>query len=134
MSGCVLDADALIAALDRSDAHHREAASALEAMIGAEVELLTSAVNYAEALARPAADPATMRAAVDAIAALGVRTVPATEALARDAARFRAGGISLPDGFALATAASRSATVASFDQRVRRAMEEAGLRAPEALA
>ena len=29
MSGCVLDADALIPALDRRDAHHAEAAAAI---------------------------------------------------------------------------------------------------------
>ena len=130
MSACVLDTDVVIAALDRSDAHHREAAEAIQAMIADEVEMLLSTVNYAEALVRPAEDEETLKAAVDALAALGVRPVPPTAATARDAARYRSRNISLADGFALATARARSATVASFDRRVRRAMDDLGFEAP----
>ena len=68
------------------------------------------------------------------IAALGIRPVPATEAIARDAARLRARRISLSDGFALATAISRSASAVTFDERVRRAMQQVGLKLPEPLA
>ncbi len=41
--------------------------------------------------------------------------------------RLRALNISLADGFALATAQARDASVASFDRRVRRALPKAGL-------
>ena len=133
MSACVLDSDVVIAGLDRRDAHHADAVAAIKALAGSDVTLLISAVNYAEVLVRPAADADTLRTAVDAIAALGIRTAPATQALAVDAARFRARGVSLPDGFALATAASRSAVLATFDARVRKVMGEAGVSAPPVL-
>lgn len=96
-------------------------------------ELLLSTINYAEALVRPAEDVRTLEVAVDAIAALEIRPVAPTAAIARDAARFRSLGISLADGFALATAKASSASVASFDRRVRRAMTELGLDAPRRL-
>lgn len=98
------------------------------------VDLLLSTVNYAETLVRPAEDEATMEAAVDAIAALGIRPIAPTPAIARDAARYRLLGVSLADGFALATGRAHSASVASFDRRVRRAMSNLGLELPNALA
>ncbi len=134
MSACVLDTDVLIAALDRGDAHHGGAADAISAMIEERVDLLLSTVNYAETLVRPAEDEATMEAAVDAIAALGIRPIAPTPAIARDAARYRLLGVSLADGFALATGRAHSASVASFDRRVRRAMSNLGLELPNALA
>jgi hypothetical protein len=68
-----------------------------------------------------------MRTARDALTALGVRLVAPTRAIAVDAARHRTLGISLADGFALATAQARDAHVASFDLRVRRALPKVGL-------
>jgi predicted nucleic acid-binding protein len=127
VSGCVLDTDVVIAALDRSDAHHRAAARVVTSMAGEGTSLLLSLVNYAEALVRPAEDAEALRMAVDAIAALGIQLVPPTAPIARDAARLRHSGISLADGFALATARARGAAVASFDRRVRRAVKGAGL-------
>lgn len=127
MSACVLDTDVVIAALDRGDANHRPAAKAITAMIEGDVALLVSLINYAEALVRPAQDEGTLRAAVNAMAALGIRLVAPTPAIARDAARHRGLNISLADGFALATARARSAAVASFDRRVRRAASELAL-------
>jgi predicted nucleic acid-binding protein len=67
---CTLDTDVLIAALDRSDARHIEAAAAFKRFAGREEELLLCTVNYAEALVRPAEDERNLRAAVDAIASL----------------------------------------------------------------
>jgi predicted nucleic acid-binding protein len=127
VSGCVLDTDVVIAALDRSDANHGPAARSVKRMAGQGTLLLLSLVNYAEALVRPAEDPDAMRAAVEAIAAIGIELVPPTALIARDAARLRGSGISLPDGFALATARARGAAVASFDRRVRRAVRAAGI-------
>lgn len=99
-----------------------------------EVQLLVSTVNYAEALVRPAEDERTLRVAVDAIAALGIRPAAPSAAIAKDAARWRSLGISLADGFALATARARSASVATFDRRVRRAISKLELELPRALA
>lgn len=127
MTGCVLDTDVLIAALDRRDAHHDAAAAALLGLIEADAPRLLSTVNYAEALVRPAADARTLRQAVDAIAALGIRLVAPTAEIARDAARNRALSISLADGFALATAQARRAAIATFDRRARRAAAQLGV-------
>ncbi|MBA3746347.1 MAG: PIN domain-containing protein [Solirubrobacterales bacterium] len=127
MSACVLDTDVVIAALDRRDAHHTRAAAAITAMIAAETELLLSLVNYAETLVKPAESEATLRSAVGALAALGIRLVAPSPAIARDAARHRGLNISLADGFAIATAQARGASVASFDARVRRALRTTGI-------
>lgn len=128
MSACVLDTDVVIAALDRRDAHHDRAAAAITAMIDAGTDLLLSIVNYAETLVRPAAEnERTLRAAIDALNALGIRLVAPTPAIACDAARHRGMNISLADGFAIATAQARGATLASFDHRVRRAVGVVGL-------
>lgn len=127
MNGCVLDTDVVIAALDRRDAHHPRAAEAIKSLSKEGVPLLLSLVNYAETLVRPAEDEKALRTARDALAALGIRLVAPTRAIAVDAARHRALNISLADGFALATAQARDAHVASFDQRVRRALPKVGL-------
>lgn len=102
-------------------------------MIEDETDLLISTVNYAEALVRPAEDERALRAAIDAISTLRIRPVAPDALIARNAARNRSLGISLADGFALATAAAHDATVASFDKRVRRALRPAGLRLCSAL-
>jgi predicted nucleic acid-binding protein len=127
VSGCVLDTDVVIAALDRRDAHHADAAKALTAMIDGGVDLLVSLVNYAETLVRPAEDDISLRAAVRAIGALGIALVAPTPAIALDAARHRGLNISLADGFALATAQAHRAHVATFDRRVRWALPRTGL-------
>lgn len=122
MSGCVLDSDVVIAVLDRRDPHHRAAARAVERMAAEGTDLLLSLVNYAEVLVRPAEEPAQLRAAVDAIDALGIELVAPTPAVARDAAAWRGSAVSLPDGFAIATAHARGSTLATFDKSVRRAL------------
>ena len=127
MNGCVLDTDVVIAALDRSDANHRAAARVLKRMVGDGTSLQLSLVNYAEALVRPAEDPAMMRSATRAVDALGIELVAPTRVIARDAAALRGGGISLADGFAIATARARGTGVASFDKRVRRAVRRLGV-------
>lgn len=133
MDACVLDTDVVIAALDRADAHHRAAARAFGRWADEGVALLLCTVNYAEALVRPAEEEQAMRAAVDAIASLGVRLHVPDATLARNAARRRALGISLADGFALATAERANAQLATFDKRVRRALAPAGLSLSPAL-
>jgi len=134
VSACVLDTDAVIAALDRRDVHHATAAEAVRELQAAESELLLSTINYAEALVRPAEDARTLRVATDAIASLGIRIVSPDASLAREAARIRGQGVSLADGFALATAKAHRATIASFDKRVRRVLPALELRLCEQLA
>jgi predicted nucleic acid-binding protein len=133
MSGCVLDTDVVIAALDRADAHHGRAARGLKRLIHDDVPLLLSLINYGEALVRPAEDPTALRTAVRAIDTLGIRLVAPTAAIARDAAVLRGRGISLADGFALATARARDASLGSFDRRVRRVVRAAGCELAPAL-
>lgn len=128
MSPCVLDTDVVIAALDRADAHHPAAAAAFAQFATEQVELVLCSINYAEALVRPAEDERNLRAAVEAIASLGIRVQAPDASLARLAARRRALGVSLADGFAIATAERAHADLASFDRRVRRALEPAGIR------
>ncbi len=127
MSGCVLDTDVVIAGLDRRDPHHANAATAIKRLADDGVPLLLSLVNYAETLVRPAEDEHTLQTARDALTALGIQLVAPTTSIAVDAARHRGLNISLADGFALATAQSRDAYVASFDRRVRRALPKLGL-------
>jgi predicted nucleic acid-binding protein len=124
MSTCVLDTDVVIAALDRSDAHHAQARDAFERFASTGTELVICTINYAEALVRPAEDERNLRSAVDAIGSLGIRTSSPDAATARLAARRRALGVSLANGFAIATAERLGADLASFDRRVRRALEE----------
>lgn len=127
MNGCVLDTDVVIAALDRRDSHHADAAKTVTAMIEEGTALLLSLVNYAETLVRPAEEEDALRAAVDAVGALGIELIAPTPAIALDAARHRGLNISLADGFALATAQAQRASVATFDRRVRRALPKVGL-------
>ncbi|MFL5873280.1 MAG: type II toxin-antitoxin system VapC family toxin [Solirubrobacterales bacterium] len=134
MGGCVLETDVVIAALDRANAHHAGATQAFERFAADGVELSLCTINYAEALVRPAEDDRNMRVAVDAIASLGIRLVAPDAALARNAARRRALGISLADGFALATAERSGADLATFDKRIRRALESVDIALSPALA
>ena len=121
MSGCVLDTDAVIGALDRQDAHHREASALLLRMLDDAVSLHLCVVNYAEVLVKPAEDEASLRRAVDAIASLRITLHEPDGAIGRDAAGIRALNVSLADGFALATARRLDASIASYDARVRAA-------------
>jgi len=133
VTSCVLDTDVVIAVLDRGDAHHERAAVILKELIETNAERLLSTVNYAETLVRPAADDRQLRMAVDAIDAMGIDLVAPTPRIARDAARLRGSNISLADGFALATARESRSAVASFDRRVQRAAQAAGLELAQSL-
>lgn len=127
MSGCVLDTDVVIAALDRQDSHHAAAATAVKTMFDGQTTMLLSLVNYAETLVRPAEAERTLQLAIDAVSALGVKLIAPTPRIAMDAARHRALNVSLADGFALATAQAERAGVATFDRCVRRALPKLGL-------
>jgi predicted nucleic acid-binding protein len=124
----VLDADAVIGALDGSDPHHPEARRLFRVWQRQDAARLISVVNLSEVLVAPAADRMRLRAAREAIAALGVAIHQPSEAIGVDAARLRgAHPISLPDAYCLATARSADASVASFDEKVLRAAEGEGI-------
>ena len=124
----VLDADVVIGALDGSDPHHARARGLFVAWEQQDVERLLSVVNLSEVLVAPAADRRRLRAAREAIAALGVAISRPSEAIGVEAARLRgARPISLPDAYCLATARYAGAPIVSFDENVRRAAEREGI-------
>jgi predicted nucleic acid-binding protein len=120
----VLDADLLIGALDGSDSHHVQARELFTGWREQQATRLMSVVNLSEVLVSPGSDPERLRAAREAIAALGVEVHRPGEAIGVRAARLRAHHpISLADAYCLATAAHTGGTVASFDRKVLRAAD-----------
>jgi predicted nucleic acid-binding protein len=120
----VLDADLLVGALDGSDSHHLQARELFTDWREQQATRLISVVNLSEVLVAPGADPERLRAAREAIAALGVEVHRPGEAIGVRAARLRAHHpISLPDAYCLATAAHTDGAVASFDRKVLRAAD-----------
>lgn len=118
----VLDADLVIGALDGSDAHHARARALFEDWGEQEVPRVISVVNLTEILVAPAAQSGQLRAAREAVAALGVTIHRPSEAIGVEAARLRnRHPISVPDAYCLATAKHVSGSVASFDEKVVRA-------------
>lgn len=118
----VLDADVLIGALDGSDPHHADARELFVEWNEHDVSRLISVVNLSEVLVAPAADGRLLRAAREAIAALGVAIHQPGEAIGVEAARLRGRRpISIPDAYCLATAKHVSAAVVSFDRKLVRA-------------
>jgi len=118
----VLDANVLIGALDGSDSHHAQARELFTGWREQQVAPLISIVNLSEVLVAPASNRERLRAAREAIAALGVAVHRPGEAIGVAAARLRARHpISLPDAYCLATASHIGGAVASFDRKVLRA-------------
>lgn len=120
----VLDADVLIGALDGSDPHHARARPLFGEWHAQDATRLISVVNLSEVLVAPAAHDHRLRAAREALGALGVMVHRPTEVIGVHAARLRARHpISLPDAYCLATASRTGGEVASFDRKVLRAAE-----------
>jgi predicted nucleic acid-binding protein len=120
----VLDADVLIGALDGADPHHAQARALFIGWQAQDAARLISVVNLSEVLVAPAAESRRLRAAREAIAALGVAVHQPGESIGVEAARLRCRHpISLPDAYCLATAKHAGASVASFDRKVIRAAE-----------
>ncbi len=123
-----LDADVLIGALDGSAPHHSQAHELFRTWRVRNDSTLVSVVNLSEVLVAPAADSQRLRAAREAIAALGVTIHSPTEVIGVGAARFRGlHPISLPDAYLLATARQTGSTVVSFDRKVARAAAAEGI-------
>lgn len=124
----VLDADVVIGALDGDDPHHTQARELFRSWQRGDVARLISLVNLTEVLVAPATDRSRLRAAREAIAALGAEVHQPGERIGVDAARLRsAHPISLPDAYCLATARSTDGQIASFDENVLRAAAHEGL-------
>jgi predicted nucleic acid-binding protein len=120
----VLDADVLIGALDGEDPHHETSHALFGAWHDRDVPRVMSVVNLSEVLVAPASIPMRLRAAREAIAALGVTIHQPGEAVGVEAARLRGRHpISLPDAYCLATAKHTGCVLASFDRKVVRAAE-----------
>lgn len=120
----VLDADILIGALDGSDLHHSRSRQLFRGWHAQDATRLISVVNLSEVLVAPAAQEDRLRAAREAIGALGVAVHRPSEAIGLQAARLRARHpISLPDAYCLATASRAGGEVASFDPKVLRTAE-----------
>lgn len=120
----VLDADILIGALDGSDLHHSRSRQLFSGWQKQDATRLISVINLSEVLVAPAAKEDRLRAAREAIGALGVAVHQPSEAIGIQAARLRAHyPISLPDAYCLATASRTGGEVASFDRKVLRAAE-----------
>jgi predicted nucleic acid-binding protein len=124
----VLDADVVIGALDGNDPHHARARTLFRSWQRQDDDRLISVVNLTEVLVSPAADRRRLRAAREAIGALGVQIHQPGEAIGVEAARLRsAHPISLPDAYCLATARYADASLASFDEKVIGAARREGL-------
>jgi len=124
----ILDADVLIGALDRDDAHHGRARQLLTDCRDRHDAVSISVVNLSEVLIAPSADPAHLSAAREAIGALGVNIHLPNEAIGIEAARLRQRHpISLPDAYCLATAKHTRSSIASFDQKILKAAVAEGL-------
>jgi predicted nucleic acid-binding protein len=125
----VLDADVVIGALDRTDAHHAAVRRLFRAWQRDGTPRVVSLVNLTEVLIAPASEPARLRTARAAIAALGIAVHAPTEAIAVDAARLRGRHpISLPDAYAVATARHLDGRLVTFDGKVSKAAGREGLR------
>lgn len=104
----VLDAGLVIALLERTDAHHQPAVSAVEAARQRGDRFALPASAYAEVLVRPARRGAAEVAGVDGMVdAMPSSVVPIDRRIAAKAAHLRAEhgrALRLPDALVLATA------------------------------
>lgn len=112
----VLDASALIAHLDSSDAHHETVEGLLLSATGE--TLAASPITLAEVLVGPARAGQLDRAR-DALETLGVRTVALdADSPARLATMRARTALKLPDCCVLVAAQTLRATVVTFDDRL----------------
>lgn len=125
----VLDASVLIGHLDRSDRHHAEARSLLEA--SGEEPLGASAITLAETLVSPAR-AGRLPDAEAALQQLGVGELALGESVPGRLAKLRAEiGLKLPDCCVLLAAQEHAGTVASFDSDMLAAARKLGLKTTE---
>ena len=121
----VLDANVLIAFLDRHDAHHEAAVDLFERRL---VDgLAASVLTVAEALVHPAR-AGREAAAMESLSAIGVQVLPATASSAEALARVRSNQqVRMPDAVALHAAVSTNSELATFDVALAAAAESIGV-------
>ncbi len=125
----VLDANVLIALLDRRDALHARAFELVEDH--AWDTLCTSAVTFAETLVRPSSH-GLAAAHETSLRSVGIRVVPLSRAVARGVADLRARErVGVPDATAVVTAQQAGGTLATFDRRLGKLARRLGLRLAE---
>jgi predicted nucleic acid-binding protein len=122
----VLDASVLIAYLTRDDAHRIVADELIAHALRTNQGLLVNPVTVSEVLVAP-----TREGRFDAVWAelsnLGVVEVPFPLGAAKILARLRVDtGLKLPDCIVLLTAMDQKCTLATFDDRLRRAAPDLG--------
>lgn len=108
MGTIVLDAGVVIAMLERQDAHHREARTAILAARDRGDRFILPASAYSEVLVHPSRrDQRSVDIADQAIEAIPAQIQPIDRAIARSAASLRALSqppLRLPDALVIATA------------------------------
>jgi predicted nucleic acid-binding protein len=123
----VLDASVLIAVLTPEDEHHRAALAVFVRAVGTAQDFVVNSVTLAEALVFPARQGLLAQQSA-AIAELGVVEVPFPAGAAQTLARLRVDtGLKLPDCLVLLTALDQRGTLATFDDRLRRAALDQGV-------
>ncbi len=125
----VLDASALIAQLDSTDAHHQRARELL--LDSSEQQLGASVITLAEALVSPA-QAGRLDEAHNALHELAVKPIDLGADSAPSLALLRAEtGLRMPDCCVLHAAAKTGAeTIATFDERLALAASARGLKTP----
>jgi toxin FitB len=123
----VLDASVLIAFLASDDPHHSAADRLLLKAIQAGTSLVVNTVTLAECLVLPTRQD-RVALTVTKLVALGVVEVPFPAGAAQRIARLRVDtGLALPDCIVLLTALDQRGTLATFDDRLRRAALDQGV-------
>lgn len=121
----ILDASVLIAYLDASDAHHKEAKEIL-ASTGSQA-LGASVITLAEVLVTPARQ-GRLEDAQAAIARLEVEEIAPTSGAAQRLASLRAAtGLKMPDCCVLDAAGQAKGRVVTFGRPLAKAAEQLGL-------
>lgn len=121
MGALTLDASALIALLDRRDAHHDDAAATASRAAEEGRRLVAPASALSEALVAPAR-AGRAGDAVAALEAMGIEVASLDAEIAQLAAAFRATRttLRLPDALILATAEHLGGDLLTYDERLRR--------------
>ncbi len=122
----VVDASVLIAHFDPTDAHHAAARELLLSV--ADEQFVASPITLAEFLVGPTR-AGRLDTAETNLQALGVDAVPLPDDAADRLASLRAhSGVKLPDCCVLLAAQQRNAGIVTFDERLRAAARDLGLR------
>ena len=124
MAGLILDSDALLAAMNFDDLHHK---SIIKRLLHNEEPLSISVVTYSEALVYPF-EKNNYPAMSEGIKKLVSEIVDVTISIATRAAELRAyASIKFPDALIAATAIEKGLTLLTFDEKLARRVPGAEL-------